>query len=228
MITIADLKSSLYDRRLFSESLYSIRVNNTEEGKGNKVEYVTLTSEGTFINIDNSILKKSKDIFSTNDDDVSFRKDCDGICFLHRGERKFIIFTEVKSGFANMEKKAYFQLITSYVRCKFFLSVIDAYSPSEYEEIAIAISYPIVQEQISNNGQHQESRQFVISKYAPLKNRYRRQILEKSYVDMNMSDFEIDKLHLKLGLVNDYLHLIHIPIESDSKSATIDLDKILL
>lgn len=228
MITIADLKSSLYDRRLFSESLYSIRVNNTEEGKGNKVEYVTLTSEGTFINIDNSILKKSKDIFSTNDDDVSFRKDCDGICFLHRGERKFIIFTEVKSGFANMEKKAYFQLITSYVRCKFFLSAIDAYSPSEYEEIAIAISYPIVQEQISNNGQHQESRQFVISKYAPLKNRYRRQILEKSYVDMNMSDFEIDKLHLKLGLVNDYLHLIHIPIESDSKSATIDLDKILL
>lgn len=228
MITIADLKSSLYDRRLFSESLYSIRVNNTEEGKGNKVEYVTLTSEGTFINIDNSILKKSKDIFSTNDDDVSFRKDCDGICFLHRGERKFIIFTEVKSGFANMEKKAYFQLITSYIRCKFFLSAIDAYSPSEYEEIAIAISYPIVQEQISNNGQHQESRQFVISKYAPLKNRYRRQILEKSYVDMNMSDFEIDKLHLKLGLVNDYLHLIHIPIESDSKSATIDLDKILL
>jgi len=228
MITIADLKFSLYDRRLFSESLYSIRVNNTEEGKGNKVEYVTLTSEGTFINIDNSILKKSKDIFSTNDDDVSFRKDCDGICFLHRGERKFIIFTEVKSGFANMEKKAYFQLITSYVRCKFFLSAIDAYSPSEYEEIAIAISYPIVQEQISNNGQHQESRQFVISKYAPLKNRYRRQILEKSYVDMNMSDFEIDKLHLKLGLVNDYLHLIHIPIESDSKSATIDLDKILL
>ena len=228
MITIADLKSSLYDRRLFSESLYSIRVNNTEEGKENKVEYVTLTSEGTFINIDNSILKKSKDIFSTNDDDVSFRKDCDGICFLHRGERKFIIFTEVKSGFANMEKKAYFQLITSYVRCKFFLSAIDAYSPSEYEEIAIAISYPIVQEQISNNGQHQESRQFVISKYAPLKNRYRRQILEKSYVDMNMSDFEIDKLHLKLGLINDYLHLIHIPIESDSKSATIDLDKILL
>ena len=228
MITIADLKFSLYDRRLFSESLYSIRVNNTEEGKENKVEYVTLTSEGTFINIDNSILKKSKDIFSTNDDDVSFRKDCDGICFLHRGERKFIIFTEVKSGFANMEKKAYFQLITSYVRCKFFLSAIDAYSPSEYEEIAIAISYPIVQEQISNNGQHQESRQFVISKYAPLKNRYRRQILEKSYVDMNMSDFEIDKLHLKLGLINDYLHLIHIPIESDSKSATIDLDKILL
>lgn len=228
MITIADLKSSLYDQRLFSESLSSIRVNNMEQGEENKVEYVTLTSEGTFINIDNNILKKSKDIYSTNDGNVSFQKDCDGICLLHRGERKFIIFTEVKSGFANMEKKAYFQLVTSYVRCKSFLSALDAYLPSEYEEVAIAISHPIVQQQISNNEQHQESRQSVINKYAPLKNRYRQQILEKSCVDMSMSDFEIDKLHLKSGLINDYLHLIHIPIQNDSKSATIDLDEILL
>ena len=228
MITIADLKSSLYDQRLFSEYPSSIRVNNMEEGVDNKVEYVTLTSEGTFINIDNNILKKSKEIYSINDGNVSFRKDCDGICLLHRGERKFIIFTEVKSGFANMEKKAYFQLITSYVRCKSFLSTLDVYSPSEYEEVAIAISYPIVQQQISNNDQHQESRQSVINKYAPLRNRYRRQILDKSYVDMSMSDFEIDKLHLKSGLINDHLHLIHIPIQSDIKSASINLDEILL
>ncbi len=228
MITIADLKSSIYAPHIFSESSASVRVNNEKEGEGDKVEYVTLTSEGIFINIDNCILKKSKDIYSTNDGDVSFRKDCDGICLLHRGERKFIIFTEVKSGFANMEKKAYFQLVTSYVRCKSFLSVLDIYSLSEYEEVAIAISYPIEHEQISNNGQHQESRQSVISKYAPLKNRYRRQILNKSYVDMNMADFEIDKLHLRSGLINDHLHLIHIPIQSNSKSATIDLDKILL
>ena len=127
-----------------------------------------------------------------------------------------------------MEKKAYFQLITSYVRCKSFLAALDVYSPSEYEEVAIAISYPIVQQQISNNDQHQESRQSVINKYAPLKNRYRRQILDKSYVDMNMSDFEIDKLHLKSGLINDHLHLIHIPIKTDLKSATIDLDEVLL
>ena len=141
MITIAYLKSSLYDQRLFSEYPSSIRVNNMEEGVDNKVEYVTLTSEGIFINIDNNILKKSKEIYSINDGNVSFRKDCDGICLLHRGERKFIIFTEVKSGFANMEKKAYFQLITSYIRCKSFLSVLDVYSPSEYEEVAIAISH---------------------------------------------------------------------------------------
>lgn len=228
MITIADLRFTIYDPRLFSESLFSIRVNNMEDGEEKKVEYVTLTSEGTFINIDNCILKKSKQIYSTNGGDVSFRKDCDGICLLHRRDRKFIIFTEVKSGFANMEKKAYFQLITSYVRCKSLLSTLEACLPSEYEEVAIAISYPIVHKPISDNNQHQESRQAVISRYAPLKNRYRRQILNKSCLDMNMTDFEIDKLHLKSGLINDHLHLIHVPIQSDSKSATIDLDKILL
>ena len=108
MITIADLKSSLYDQHLFSEHPSSIRVNNMEEGVDNKVEYVTLTSEGTFINIDNNILKKSKEIYSINDGNVSFRKDCDGICLLHRGERKFIIFTEVKSALPTWKRKPIF------------------------------------------------------------------------------------------------------------------------
>lgn len=228
MITIADLKSSIYASHIFSESPTSVRINNKKEGEEDKVEYITLNSKGIFINIDNYILRQSKDIYNTYDGEVSFRKDCDGICLLHRGDRKFMIFTEVKSGFANMEKKAYFQLITSYVRCKAFLSALEAYSPEEYEEVAIAISYPAMQEQITSNELHQKSRQSVISKYAPLKNRYRRQILVKSCVDMNMTDFEIDKLHLKSGLINDRLHLIHIPIQRGLKSASIDLDKILL
>lgn len=228
MITITDLKASIYDPRIFSESHSSIRVNNIEEREENKLEYVTLSSEGTFINIDNCILKKSKDIFSIYDGDLSFRKDCDGICLLHRGDRKFIIFTEVKSGFSNMEKKAYFQLITSYVRCKSFLSTLEVYSPSEYEEVALAVSYPFVHKQIADNSQHQESRQSVVGKYAFLKNQYRCQILDKSNLDMNMADFEIDKLHLRSGLINNSLHLIHIPIQNNSKNANIDLDTILL
>lgn len=228
MITITDLKSSIYDPKIFSESHSSIRVNNIDEGEENKLEYVTLTSEGTFINIDNCILKKSKDIFSIYDGYLSFRKDCDGICLLHLGDRKFIIFTEVKSGFSNMEKKAYFQLITSYVRCKSFLSTLDVYSPAEYEEVALAVSYPIVHKQISDNSMHQESRQSVISKYAFIKNHYRRQLLDKSYLDMNMADFEINKLHLRPGLISNSLHLIHIPIQINSKYANIDLDTILI
>ena len=228
MITIADLKSSIYAPQMFSESLSSVRVDNMKEGVDDNVEYVTLTSKGTFINIDNFILRKSREIYNTYDGDVSFRKDCDGICLLHRDDRKFIIFTEVKSSFANMERKAYFQLITSYVRCKSFLSTVEVYSPSEYEEVALAVSYPIVHKQISDNNQHQESRQSVISKYAFLKNQYRRQILDKYNLDMNMTDFEIDKLHLKSGLISDSLHLIHIPIENGSKSAIINIDDILL
>ena len=53
MITIADLKSSIYAPQMFSESLSSVRVDNMKEGVDDNVEYVTLTSKGTFINIDN-------------------------------------------------------------------------------------------------------------------------------------------------------------------------------
>ena len=139
-----------------------------------------------------------------------------------------MIFTEVKSSFSNMEEKAYFQLITSYVRCKAFLSTLEDYTPSDYEEVALAISYPLAEHKpISDNSQYQESRQSTYGKYASLKKRYRRQLEANSQLDMEVADFEIDKLHLKNGLINESLHLIHIPIENNSESATINIDDIL-
>lgn len=228
MIEIAHLKSSIYDSSFFEERPAQIKIDNIKEGTKDKLEHIVLTSTGHFLNISNNILRKSRDIYSTFDGRVSFRKDCDGICLLHRDNRKFLIFTEVKSNFSTMEEKAYFQLITSYLRCKAFLSILEDYIPSEYEEVALAISYPFVERKpISNNSQYQESRQSTYSKYASLKKRYRRQLAENSQLDMSIADFEINELHLKDGLINESLHLIHIPIENESESAIINIDKIL-
>ena len=228
MIDITHLKNSIYAPYLFEEKPTQVKIENCKEGVSEKVEHIVLTSSGSFIKISNNILRKSRDIYNTFDGDVSFRKDCDGICLLHRGNRKFLIFTEVKSNFSTMEEKAYFQLITSYVRCKAFLSTLADYTPSEYEEVALAISYPLVEHKpISDNNQYQESRQSTYGKYASLKKHYRRQIKANSQLDMDVADFEIDKLHLKEGLVNERLHLIHIPIENNSESAIINIDDLL-
>lgn len=228
MIDIAHLQNSIYAPYLFEERPEQVKIDNIKDGTRDKVEHVVLTSSGCFVNISNNILRKSREIYNTFDGDVSFRKDCDGICFLHRGDRSFLIFTEVKSSFSNMEEKAYFQLITSYVRCKAFLSTIEDYAPSEYEEVALAISYPPVERSpISDNSQYRESRQSAYGKFASLKKRYRRQLEANSQLDMNITDFEIDKLHLKEGLIRESLHLIHIPIENESESATINIDDIL-
>ena len=225
MIDISHLQHSIYAPYLFKEMPTQVKIDNSKEN--DKVKHVVLTSSGKFVNISNNILRKSKDIYNTYDGDVSFRKDCDGICLLHRGDRKFLIFTEVKSSFSTMEEKAYFQLITSYVRCKVFLSTLEDYTPSEYEEVALVISYPFVDKPISDNSQYQESRQSIYGKYASLKKRYRRQLGANSQLDMNVADFEIDKLHLKNGLINESLHLIHIPIENNAANAIINIDDIL-
>ncbi len=229
MIDIAHLQNSIYAPCLFEEKPAQVKIINSKEGLKDKVEHIVLTSSGKFVNISNNILRKSREIYNTFDRSVSFQKDCDGICLLHRGNRNFLIFTEVKSSFSNMEEKAYFQLITSYVRCKAFLSTLEDYIPSEFEEVALAISYPYVDHNpISNNNQYQESRQSTYGKYALLKKRYRHQLKANSQLDMNIADFEINKLHLREGLINESLHLIHIPIENGSESATIDIDNILL
>lgn len=227
MIDIAHLQNSIYAPCLFEEKPAQVKIVNSKEGVKDKVEHIVLTSSGKFVNISNNILRKSREIYNTFDGDVSFRKDCDGICLLHRGDRKFLIFTEVKSNFSTMEEKAYFQLITSYVRCKAFLSTLEDYILSEYEEVALAISYPFEHKPISNNTQYQESRQSTYGKYALLKKRYRRQLEANSQLYMDIKDFEIDKLHLKNGLINESLHLIHIPIENNSESAIINIDDIL-
>lgn len=228
MIDITHLKNSIYAPYLFEEKSAQVKIDNCKEGEREKVEHIVFTSNGYFINISNNILRKSREIYNTFDRSVSFRKDCDGICLLHRDNRKFLIFTEVKSSFSTMEEKAYFQLITSYVRCKAFLSTLEDYTPSEYEEVALAISYPLVEHKpISDNRQYQESRQSTYGKYASLKKRYRHQLEANSQLDMDIADFEIDKLHLKNGLINKRLHLIHIPIENNSESAIINIDDIL-
>ena len=226
MIDITHLQHSIYAPSLFKEKPTKVKIDNSKEN--DKVKHVVLTSSGKFVNISTSILRKSREIYNTFDGSVSFRKDCDGICLLHRGDCNFLIFTEVKSSFSNMEEKAYFQLITSYVRCKAFLSTLEDYTPSDYEEVALAISYPLAEHKpISDNSQYQESRQSTYGKYASLKKRYRRQLEANSQLDMEVADFEIDKLHLKNGLINESLHLIHIPIENNSESATINIDDIL-
>lgn len=228
MIDIADLQNSIYEPSLFKEEPTQVKIDNIKEGVKDKVKQIVLTSSGSFIKISNNILRKSREIYNTFDGNVSFRKDCDGICLLHRGDRRFLIFTEVKSSFSNMEEKAYFQLVTSYVRCKAFLSSLEDYIPSEYEEVALAISYPLVEHKpISDNSQYLESRQSTYGKYASLKKHYRRQLEANSQLDMDVADFELDKMHLKKGLINESLHLIHIPIENNSESAIINIDDYL-
>ena len=83
MISVSTLKASIYQPRYFSESVGTITVTNKEEKTAaSMLASVEMRTQGTFIKLDNSILKDGNEIYQIEDREkgrISFRRDCDGI-----------------------------------------------------------------------------------------------------------------------------------------------------
>lgn len=228
MIDIADLRSSIYDHRLFNEKPLFLTIKNENEDKKDVLKYVVLKSKGTFIKLENGIFEGSSKIYHKEDDFVSFKKSCDGVFLLHRGDRHFLIFAEIKSGFEEIKKKAFSQLISSYVRIKNLLATIDTYNNDEYEEVGLIISYPsTVVADIESNSEYSISRGYVSSRWNSVLNRYDYSLRKQCQVNLQLKHFNIDKMHITPGFINESFLVRHIDVESKANSDEIDLDPVL-
>lgn len=226
MIDISDLKSSIYSHFLFEQISSKINFLNEKDKGENVLRNVNLVSDGSFIRVGNNLLKGSKDIYHKEDGNLSFQQDCDGVCLLHRSDnRNFLILTEIKSGYANMQKKAFFQLITSYVRIKTWLATIDTYYQNDYEEIGLIISYP--ETNISDNSGYTDYRNTLTSKWGNLINKYSASLRRTRFVDMKISDFGIDKLHISPQLLNDTLRVRHVEVTKNAETCIVNIDEII-
>lgn len=235
MIQFADLKSSVYARDLFEETPSQITIKNEDEkNKRNKdanekdvpvLLSVNLSSRGSFISFSNNLLKNSADNYRKIEGDFSFRMDCDGICLLHRDDTNYLILTEVKSGFGQVRKKAFYQLITSYVKVKAFLATIDTYCQNDYKEIGFVISYP--EEGISNNDDYQLSRRSIVNDLSSQISAYCNSFRRKQQVNVKMEDFGIDKLHVSPNQINNVLTVKHVCAPPKAKTYTVNLDDII-
>lgn len=228
MIGITDLTSSIFDHRLFFESPSSIIVRNEKEAREDILKYVVLKSKGAFIKFEDGIFKGSSGIYHKEDDLLSFKKSCDGVLLLDRGDRRFLIFVEVKSGYDEIKNKAFFQLISSYVRIKTLLATIDTYRNEEYEEVGLIISYPFVRKyDIESNSEYSMSRRYVNSRWSSIINKYDYSLRRKNEVCLQMKHFNIDKMHITPGVVNDTLSVWHVDVAANAESGEIDLDGVL-
>ena len=235
MVQIADLNSSIYANTLFAETPSQITINNEDERKKSndvvKVKNspvlfnVNLTSRGSFISFSNNLLSNSEHNYRKIEGDFSFRMNCDGICLLHRDDANYLILTEVKSGFGQVRKKAYYQLITSYVKVKSFLATIDTYRQNEYKEIGLVISYP--DKTIDNNDDYQLSRNNVLKNLNSITSAYCHSLKKQQQVDMRMKDFGIDKMHVSPNQINQVLRVKYVSAPCEAKTHTIDLDEII-
>lgn len=227
MITIADLKSSIYAPTLFEEHPSRLKIANDEKQEQNSavLRKVELTSRGTFISISNSLLKNCANNYCKIDSDFSFRMDCDGICLLHRDDVNYLILTEVKSGFGHVRKKAFSQIVTSYVKAKSFLATIDTYNQNEYKEIGLVISYP--DEDISNNNEYQLSRKAIMNDLNSVSSAYCASFRKQKQVDMRLKDFGIDKMHVSPNQINQVLRVKYVSAPCEAEMHTINLDDII-
>lgn len=142
MITKNDL-SLLYKSCYFEEGTDRLVVdekNNDSDGKVRSVEFSM--PECSYLRIFPKWLQDMQEVYAKDCGVhlLRLRSDCDAILFVEVGEKRYLIWIELNTNFNDVLNKAIYQLAGSYVRAKsHFLNFIE-YEPTDYQELAIAVS----------------------------------------------------------------------------------------
>lgn len=232
MIGVDQLKESVYKDSYFTEKAGCLTVNNVEESTENTLMSVEMQSKGRFINLSNKILKEGCNIYKAEDRQsgrISYRRDCDGICLLEVDGRNILLVVEVKSGFNEIKKKGFEQLVASYVKVRGILQSIDGYNPADYEEMGLLVSYP------PDGSYTMPARSIIGSKLkmiAPtaldtLNNSNSATLKTNHEVVLNLSGYNVDACHVNPSLINPTLRVKHAVVADKSNTGVIDLDSLL-
>ncbi len=229
MISIEDLNNSFYAKNLFS--LHKGKVVVTEKknlGLEGKLQKVTLLTDGDFIELSNSYLQKTCEVFKKVSGKFSFKQDCDGIFLLNKGEKQYFIVVELKSGF---DTKAFCQIASSYIRCKAMLRNISTYDSSRnYAEKAFLISYEDDYQKydaISNSKVLASKKLMADSSMGDVLNSFRVQIKKKGKVIVNPSDFHLESMSIPSDLLMKNLEIVGVEIKRGICEENIQLDSLL-
>ena len=222
----------IYKDCYFTEKVGCLTVKNEEDVAGSTLMSVDLQSKGRFINLSNEILREGNDIYKKEDRDagcISYRRDCDGICLLELNGRNILLVIEVKSGFNEVKKKGFEQLVASYVKIRGILQSIEGYNPAEYEEIGLLVSYPP-----GGNLSIPKTNMIGIKKdrIAPtvldrLNNINSTKLRVDNEIMLELNDYKVDACHVNPAMYNRQLRVKHVSVPNQVSSETIDLDSYL-
>lgn len=232
MIGVDRLKESIYKDSYFSESAGHLTIHNEEQPSDKMLAFVEMQSKGTFINLSNKILKEGCGIYQTDDRDsgrISYRRDCDGICLLTLEGRNILLVIEVKSGFNEVKKKGFEQIVASYVKVRSILQSIDGYNPADYEEIGLLVSYPPTGSfTIPTTSIIAAKRDMIEQTALDVLNRSNlKELKDKREVTLNLMDYNVGACHVNPSLYSQTLLVKHVAVTDQAPSETIDLDSYL-
>ena len=163
---------------------------------------------------------------------LNFRRICDGLLFLDRGNDHYFVVLEVKSGFGDVKKKAIGQIPASYVKAKSILHDFLSYNKSNYKEFGLIVSYPHVTyspfDSENNPIIMEHKRKIIEDKSEIITSKYNDLLLNQQSAVFLGSDFEFNKLtQVNSDLFFDKLIVKHCPVANKCIQATVDLDKII-
>lgn len=233
MISVRDLQESIYQNSYFSEKPHSMRVLNEVRSSSSPIlRYVDLQSNGSFIQIENALLKDSANIFQTADKvhgRISFRRDCDGIGILDVNGRHVLLLVEVKSNFNLIKETGIEQLVSSYVKMQNILHTIKEYNPNDYEEMGILFSYPPhARRVISSSDILAAKTHFVAPSYVDtINSKYATALRMDHEITIDLQDYNVFACHVNSSLFNPTLKVKHIDVTYAASSAVINLDALI-
>ena len=210
----------------------SLIVHNDEKLAGNVLSQVELQTKGKFISLSNEILKEGSAIYKPADKKtcrVSFRRDCDGICLLEIGGRNILLIIEVKSGYNDIKRKGFEQIVASYVKVRGILQSIEGYNPLEYEEMGLFISYPpSAKPTIPSTSLIELKKETVApSELERLNNAYNTKLRVDNEVTLQLNDYQVGACHVNTAFYNPTLHVKHVSVADQVSSEIINLDSCL-
>jgi len=242
MALVDDFKKSIYKENLFDEhkqSVVLVEKQNKEENKKQdklktsnfRLEEVTLNYNGSIIQIANRFLEETSKIYksSKSERELSFSNVCDGILFVEKEGKIYLIIIEMKSGFGEIVK-AVKQIVASYVKIKQFLLSLKSYNPDDYEERALIFSYPFdtktpVPADIQPSQRKSDVMENGLSSFA---DRIKYNIRKNHKVVLNFNDIQgTDLINIDESLCPVKLSIRHIELEKGTKIASENLNDIL-
>ena len=200
-------------------------IKTEHQRRANKLEQVTYEHAREIIEIENHLLKKCKDSFSSKASGCSYQCDCDGIFLLQVGDKDYIVYSEMKS---NFDEKAIWQISSSVVRTKLLLSSIKDFGLENYQELGIIISYPIpIDIKIDDNDSFKTNKRKMMSTYDEAIHRCKTELKKGKSTKINGSDFSMHDAHIAEQYQPNDMIIKHVEVSEGNTSCSVNIDDLI-
>ena len=226
-VDITDL-TSFYNPDLFQKGNNSVLLEEKQKNT-EALSSVEILTPGDYILIRPGFLNESKEAYRKIDKQISYRDINDGTLLVEHKGKRYIVYIELKSGYNGVCSKAIYQLPVSSIKLKSYLRNFAGYTPGEYEELGLIVSFPP-----KPSDKFDDSNNYMVlankTGYAALQNnaenKFDKEFRQNGIANTNAADFptlDQSKLHndIKFNSLDIYHHTVN------GNKEKIDLSKYL-